>query len=105
MCFLWWRQKTNYVWLVSSIFVPGLLSGMAGLISTFVGIYAINDGAYTTSSIASLAVTGTSTVVCGFLAAFYSFWLLRRLKHEHKREQKEPGSEAGTVYGTAKWSR
>ena len=57
---------------------------MAGLISTFVGIYAHNHGAYTTLSIAPVAVTGASTVICGFLAALYSFWLLRQLKHEHE---------------------
>ena len=100
MCYLWWRQRDNYVWLVSSIFVPGWLSGLAGLVSTFVSIYTHNSGVYGASSIACVAVTGTSTVICGFLAAFYSFWLLRRLKHEHERKQKETGSEAGTENGT-----
>ena len=108
MCFLWWCQRANYVWLVSSIFVPGWLSGIAGLISTFVGIYGHNNGAYSTLSIATLVVTGASTVICGFLAAFYSFWLLRRLKHEHVRKQRQTGSEtgsAGSVFGTGKWAR
>lgn len=103
MLFLWWRQNTNYPWLVSSIFVPGFLSGVAGLISTLVSIYGHNNGAYNTLSTATLVVTSASTVICGLLAAFYSFWLLRRLKHEHKHEYKRvaTGSEAGT----GKWSR
>lgn len=105
MCFLWWRQRANYPWLVSNIFVPVWLSGMAGLVSTFVGIYAHNNGAYTTLSIATVAVTGASVVICGFLAAFYSFWLLRRLKHEHERGQSETVRESGMLYGTGKWSR
>jgi len=106
MCFLWWHQRANYVWLVGNIFIPGWLSGTAGLISTFVGIYGHNNGAYSTLSIATLVVTGASTVICGFLAAFYSFWLLRRLKHEHVRKQRETGSETGSaVFGTGKWSR
>jgi len=72
---------------------------MAGLILTFVGIYAHNHGAYTTLSIASVAVTGSSTVICGFLAAFYSFWLLRRLKHEREREQSEQDVSQGCYTG------
>jgi len=79
MCYLWWCHGTNYAWLVNSIFVPGLLSGISGLISTFVDIYTNKDGKYKASSIASVAVTGACAAICGFLAAIYSFWLLRRL--------------------------
>ena len=107
MCYLWWRQRAIYPWLVSNIFVPGWLSGLGGLISTFVSIYTHNNGVYGASSIASVAVTGATTVICGFLAAFYSFWLLRRLKNEHEQmqKQKEMGSEAGTENGTEKESK
>ena len=99
MCYLWWRQRAVYPWLVNSLFVPGWLSGVAGLISTFVCIYTHNKGVYGATMIACIAVTSTTTLVCGFLAAFYSFWLLRRLKKEHAQMQKEGGSEAGTESG------
>jgi len=88
MCILWRRQRANYSWLVSNIFVPGCLNGLAGLISTFVSIYAHNNGTYCTSSIATIAVTGGIAAICGFLAAFYSWWLVRRLKNEHEKRQR-----------------
>ena len=92
MCHLWWRHRTNYAWLVNSIFVPGWLSGVSGLISTFVDIYANKNGAYKASSIASIAVTGGCMAICGFLAAIYSLWLLRRLKKDHDDSHKGIGS-------------
>jgi hypothetical protein len=92
MCYLWLRHRTNYAWLVNSIFAPGWLSGLSGLISTFVDIYANNNGAYKASSIASIAVTGGCTAICGILAAIYSLGLLRRLKKDHDDAHKGIGS-------------
>lgn len=106
MCYLWWRERENYIFLAGSIFVPGWFSGIAGLISTFVSIYTRKNGGYGASSIASIAVTGASTVICGLLAAIYSFklWLLRRIDHELGGKAKDTGSQAGTESGTEKQS-
>jgi len=82
MCYLWWCHGTNYAWLVNSIFIPGSLSGLSGLISTFMDIYANKNGAFTVASIACVGVTGGCAVICGFLAVFHSVWLVRRLKKE-----------------------
>ena len=92
MCYLWWCHGTNYAWLVDSIFIPGWLSGLSGLISTFVDIYANKNGAYNAASIASVGVTGGCAVIFGFLAAIYSFWLLRGLKKDHDDAEKGNGS-------------
>ena len=103
MCYLWWQESDNHVWLVGSIFVPGWFSGIAGLISTFVSIYTHKNGGYGASSIASIAVTGASIVICGLVAAIYSFklWLLRR-DDELAAKSKDTGSQAGTESGTEK---
>jgi len=45
-------------------------------------IYANQNGAYNRESLVSIGVTGGCAVICGFLAAFHSFWLVRRLKKE-----------------------
>ena len=84
MCYLWWCHGTNYAWLVNSIFVPGCLSGLSGILSTLMDIYANQNGAYSRESLVSVGVTGGCAVtgICGFLAAFHSFWLVRRLKKE-----------------------
>jgi hypothetical protein len=89
MCFLWRHQSHNYVWLLSHIFIPGFLSGLSGLITTFVNVYATQDGVLGASSIATLAVTGTCTVICGLLAAFYWIWKLDPVKRQYRRQVQE----------------
>ena len=100
MFILWIRWSHNYVWLLGNIFVPGLLNGLSGLLSTFVGIYATQNGTYGASSIATLAVTGACTLICGFLTAIYTLWKLNAVKKKHVRETEEArkaGSEVGEV--------
>jgi len=100
MCILWLRWSHNYVWLLGNIFIPGLLNGLSGVLSTFVGIYATQNGTYGPSSIATLAVTGACTVICAFLTAIYSFWKLEAVKKKHARKTEQVrkvGSEVGEV--------
>jgi uncharacterized membrane protein len=87
MCYLWWRQRRNYVWLLSNIFFPAAFNGLSGLLSTLVNVKATSNTTMGTLSIATLAVTGGCTVICGILAAIYWFWLLRRVKDEHENQQ------------------
>jgi hypothetical protein len=61
----------------------GALSGLSGLITTFVNVYASHNGVLGVSSIATLAITGVCTVVFGSLAAFYWFWELKPVKPRH----------------------
>ena len=95
MCLLWWRWSHNYVWLLNSIFVPGVLNGLSGLVSTFASIYGAQNGVYGTSSIVTLAVTATCTLSCGFLTAIYSLWKLDKVKrgHLHEMAQAQTGRE------------
>jgi len=89
MCLLWYRWSHNYVWLINSIFVPGVLNGLSGLLSTFAGIYGSQNGVYGTSSIITLAVTGGCTIICGFLTTIYSFWKLNAVKRRHLSEMEQ----------------
>ncbi|KAI0001112.1 hypothetical protein BJV77DRAFT_972546 [Russula vinacea] len=98
MIMLWWRWSHNYVWLLNSIFVPGTLNGLSGVISTFASIYGAQNGVYGASSIATLAVTGACTVICGFLTAIYSLWKLNRVKSQHLREMAQVKNEIGEVH-------
>jgi len=46
-CFyLWKRHRKNYIWVINKIFLPTLLHSFAGLLSTIVNIYGIQDGTY-----------------------------------------------------------
>lgn len=99
MCLLWLRWSHNYVWLLGNIFVPGLLNGLSGVLSTFVGIYATQNGRYGPSSIATLAVTGACTIICAFLTAIYTFWKLNSVKKKHVREMEQMGKVGSEVGG------
>ncbi|KAI9511996.1 hypothetical protein F5148DRAFT_1166735 [Russula earlei] len=89
MCLLWFRWSHNYVWLLNSIFVPGLLNGLSGLLSTFAGIYGMQDRKWGATSIITLAVTGGCALVCGTLTAIYSLWKLDRVKRPHSCEMEQ----------------
>jgi len=90
MCILWIRWHHNYVWLLNSIFIPGLLNGVSGLLSTFAGIYGAQNGKYNTASIITLGVTGGCTIISGFLTIIYSI-----VKHRHmcKEEKMKNGDD------------
>ncbi|KAI6026481.1 hypothetical protein BKA83DRAFT_4243894, partial [Pisolithus microcarpus] len=36
---LWWKWRRNYIWIVSRVFVPGLLNSVAGIIATVTNAY------------------------------------------------------------------
>lgn len=83
---LWWKWNANYIWLLDSIFLPGCLNGLAGVITTIANVFGAQGGRFTVNSEATLAVTGACTVICGALTVFYSAWLLRRVKLKHEME-------------------
>jgi hypothetical protein len=83
LSYLWWRFKHNYVWLLSTIFVPGMFSGFSGLISTFVNLYGskTNGVHYGTTTIATIAAIGGYTAICSFLTLIYT--IKRHLTKRH----------------------
>lgn len=63
----------NFIWLVKNIFLPGMFNGFAGLISTFVAIYASQDGvSYGPTTIAALVTTGTCSLICSVPVLIYA---------------------------------
>ena len=102
MLLLWWRWAHNYVWLLNSIFVPGMLNGLSGVISTFASVYGVQNGVYVASSIVTLAVTGACTIICGLLTAIYSLWKLDHVKRQHLREMGKMKSD-GEVMGEVQY--
>lgn len=41
---LWWKHRTNYVWVINRVFLPSLMNSIAGLISTLVNVYSAQSG-------------------------------------------------------------
>jgi hypothetical protein len=76
-------NSDNYDWLLGSIFVPGTLNGLSGLISTFVGIYGSENGVdYDGTTIATLVVTGGCAAICCLLTVVYTVLKVHRRRRE-----------------------
>jgi hypothetical protein len=101
---LWLRWSHNYLWLLSSIFVPGMFSGLSGVISTFVNLYGAQnscDGTtdkvhYGATTIATIATTGGCAAICGFLTVVYTIRKFFVVRHHH-RENSILHSQDGSV--------
>jgi len=90
LLFLVTHRLGKYDWLVAKIFLPGMSSGVSGLISTFVSLYASGHHArYGATTIATLAVTGGCAVICGCLAVICAVLRILEVRHERRNEDKE----------------
>ncbi|KIK77477.1 hypothetical protein PAXRUDRAFT_834972 [Paxillus rubicundulus Ve08.2h10] len=94
MLWLWWKWRKNYFWLMSSIFIPGLLSSVAGIISTIASVYGAQYGIFTVTSKSALCVTAAVGFVCTLMCIFYRFILIRGLEKQH---EKEVGNKRGVI--------
>ncbi|KAI6032667.1 hypothetical protein F5J12DRAFT_180532 [Pisolithus orientalis] len=89
MVWLWWRWRRNYIWVVSRVFVPGLLNSVAGVISTVTNAYETQGNLSSSNVRATIVVTGTVAVICGVLVVIYQWVFIRRLRKEHERIEGE----------------
>ncbi|KAG8769252.1 hypothetical protein FRC12_005078 [Ceratobasidium sp. 428] len=89
---LWYRWRTNYLWLVHKIFLPGLLNGLAGTLSASVNIWAIQGGhfRFNAPAIITISITGGSTAICLILTFIYQL-SIRSVKRQHQRETGNEG--------------
>ncbi|KAF2015406.1 hypothetical protein BU24DRAFT_421705 [Aaosphaeria arxii CBS 175.79] len=100
---LWWKHRTNYVWVVNRIFLPALMNSIAGLISTLVNVYSAQAGQYSVTAKATLVVTAACSTVTAALFLLYNTVMLSLVKRKHKREtdavEKENVRRDGVVGG------
>jgi hypothetical protein len=61
---LWWKHRSNYVWVINRIFLPSLLNSVAGLVSTLVNVYSAQDGEYFWVEVMRWVLTRRRTVFC-----------------------------------------
>lgn len=43
---LWWTWRTNFVWIINKIFMPGMLNSLAGLVGVCVNVYSQQGGTW-----------------------------------------------------------
>ncbi|PGG97522.1 hypothetical protein AJ80_09691 [Polytolypa hystricis UAMH7299] len=90
LIWLGWTYRTNYIWLVNRLFVPGLLNSIAGLITTLINIFTARSGDWSVMAITTVVVTGLSTLVTAGFFFQFNFRKLRRIRHKHgQRRTKE----------------
>lgn len=95
---LWlsFRWRSNYVWLLNRIYLPGATNALAGLISTLVVVYSQKDGQWSVSAMVTGIVEAADLVVCAALFVFTTLLLKRvQRKHGKEMEQLEQGGEEG----------
>lgn len=89
MSWLWFRYRTNYVWIINRIFLPGCLHSLAGLISTFVNVYSSQHGHWSVTAWATATATGGAMLITGALFSVYNFWMLAKVKQNHQDEMQQ----------------
>ncbi|MCJ1384488.1 hypothetical protein MMC17_007605 [Xylographa soralifera] len=94
MIWLWWKWRSNYIWMINRIFLPGLLNSLAGLISTLVNIYSAQNGDFSVTAKVTVIATGVCSAITALLFLLYNNWALSRVKERH---QKEMDAEATKV--------
>ncbi|KAK3325478.1 hypothetical protein B0H66DRAFT_125124 [Apodospora peruviana] len=81
---LGWRWRKNYVWLLNKLYMPLMLNGLAGVISTITNVYSQQKGEWRTQAIVSITVEGSVLGCAALLFALYNFWLLDKVKDDHE---------------------
>lgn len=77
------RHAHNYVWLSNRIFVPGMANCLTGLLSTLVGVYTQQHGAWSITAKLTAIVEGSGLGVSEILFLATDRFLLRRVKQSH----------------------
>ncbi|KAL0957983.1 hypothetical protein HGRIS_000160 [Hohenbuehelia grisea] len=86
MLFMWIRWRSNYIWIVNRIFLPGLLNSTTGVLSTLVNVYGSQDGKFTATSKMTLIVTGAAATINGILVFAYTTFGLGWVRWRHARQ-------------------
>ncbi|KAK3945906.1 hypothetical protein QBC46DRAFT_360027 [Diplogelasinospora grovesii] len=86
-CWLGWRWRRNYVWLLNKLYMPVLLNALAGVITTLVNVYAQQRGGWNPQAIVAITVEASVLALSALLFGVYNFWLLEKVKGRHYHDQ------------------
>lgn len=98
LLWLTYRWRSNYVWLLNKIFLPGATNALAGLISTLITVYTQKNGDWSIMAVVTAAVEAGDLVVCGSLFVV-STVMLQWVKRKHGKELERLGKEQGGEEG------
>jgi len=71
VCWLWYLRSDDPEWLYVNLFFAGLINAFSGLVTTFVNIYAAQNGTYGAASYSVLIVVATCTAIYAVLTVIF----------------------------------
>ncbi|PNH26930.1 hypothetical protein BJF96_g9740 [Verticillium dahliae] len=63
-CWLWWKWRKNYVWLIAHVFIPGVSHSLIALFSVVISIATSNGGEFSITAKVSISIV---SAMCGIL--------------------------------------
>ncbi|TPX15700.1 uncharacterized protein E0L32_000034 [Thyridium curvatum] len=78
------RWRHNYIWLLNKLYMPGILNGIAGLLSTLTIVYSQQRGDWGPSATVVAIVEASVTLTCMLLFFVYNNLLLNKVKEQHR---------------------
>ncbi|CAF9926293.1 MAG: hypothetical protein ALECFALPRED_003409 [Alectoria fallacina] len=97
MVWLWWRWRSNYIWLINKIFLVGLLNSVAGLISTLINVYSQQGGRFSITAKITVGATASCTGITALLYFLYNFWILQGVRKKHQKELELESGKLNTI--------
>jgi hypothetical protein len=85
------RHRVNFVWLLNRLLIPGMANSLAGLISTLVGVYTQQRGAWSITAKVTAIIEGVYLIACAALFGFFTY-KLTMLKKRHRTFYEEGGN-------------
>ncbi|ATY66091.1 hypothetical protein A9K55_001357 [Cordyceps militaris] len=73
----------NYVWILNKLFLPGVANCIAGLVSTFIGVYTQQKGVWSVSAKVIAIVEGCGAAICGTVWFVVDHFFLSKVKKTH----------------------
>lgn len=115
MGWLFYKNRTNYIWLISRIFMsvplfnsrdicwfltrPTLLNALAGLLTSIISLYTAHGGDWSIMALLTVIASSLSVVISSSLLIIYKFRKLQRLKLEHYQTARSGGHHAARAVG------
>ncbi|KAH7326328.1 hypothetical protein B0I35DRAFT_449038 [Stachybotrys elegans] len=97
MLYLAIEHRNNYIWLLNKLLLPGATNGLAGLISTLIGVYSQQDGEWNITALVTAIVEASCVVICGMLFIIFKAILLRSVQRKHGEKMKKKALAPGSV--------
>ncbi|GKT88620.1 PHO85 cyclin-1 [Colletotrichum tofieldiae] len=75
LAWLWFKWRTNYIWVNQQIIIPTLVNSLMGFFSTLLNLYTVHGGEWSTTAIVTATVTAWWLFASCILCLVYRYLL------------------------------